>query len=28
VTGHVMAQAMLGENTDVGLEAFSPARFG
>jgi glycine oxidase len=28
VTAHVMAQAMLGERTDVELEAFSPARFG
>jgi glycine oxidase len=28
VTAHVMAQAMLGERTDVGLEAFTPARFG
>jgi glycine oxidase len=28
VTAHVMAQAMLGERTDVGLETFSPARFG
>ena len=27
VTAHVMAQAMLGEATDVGLEAFAPARF-
>ncbi len=27
VTGHVMAQAMLGETTDVRLEAFSAGRF-
>jgi glycine oxidase len=27
-TAHVMAQAMLGERTEVRLEAFSPARFG
>jgi glycine oxidase len=27
VTAHVMTQAMLGETTDVGLEAFSAGRF-
>ena len=27
VTGHVMAQAMLGETPDVPLDAFAPARF-